>query len=326
MAHPVVSRYEHGSAVVLVGVARIGVQRVAVPSWVECEGAGRSHRRAVLQILRQGVVALAAVEVAFGKERIGLAVNGRQADIVGIAVAVQQFTEDGELGFGMHDFGHVWQLLGHPFEDVQVAVLAGDVLLHDALAVDVAGAGDIAGSAVGQFLQVLAREVILRHEVGQEMHHRRGTHVEALRRTLAAIDITLIYFHARAFAHARPVVHLQTMRIDAGRVHDGEILCVHDGNGVVDVHAGGTAEAGAFRGGITRRVAEQLDEVGVVDHRRLQQVLLFRLRQLADAREAALLQEYAPRIVVGHEQCHAARATQHLGIVGVREVGVIDES
>ena len=277
----------------------------------------------------------AVVEVALDEDRVALAVQLAHADELRIAVALQQRAEDLELRLRADDLSHVGQLLGHLLQHVDVAVLTGDVLqellcravgvhvpvgpspvvLRNGQSVDV-GAVHILTGSVRQLLDILLHEVIADHEVGREVHHRRSI-------------VVLVEQDTAASANRLPVVHLIHVALEvhlgAGRVQQWHFLRQYHGHGVRDVHAAGASHIHAFARRIARLVAQQLDEVCVVDHRTLQQVLLLGLREVIHRLHAAGTQITLPRRIVGHEQGDTARAAQHLRIVRLRQVWIIDE-
>ena len=155
----------------------------------------------------------------------------------------------------MDDIGHATQLLGHVVQDVNVSVLASDVLkelLGRAVGLDVlvgplafvegnGQAVDVAAlrasrlvldGSVGEQFQVFACDVVLREVFGQEVHHGLGIVGVAVVAAVAVDDLD-----GGTVAHGSPVVRHVAFDVDSVGIDFREIFLCKNAYGVRHVNA-----------------------------------------------------------------------------------------
>ena len=286
-----VGGHDHGGSVEThVAVHGVGIH-ILVPAGIEAEH-GIHHLavgRAVVALLPQRQLA----EVAEREHGVLGIVEAVVLLRAGVVVVGRRETVD-QLGPFRHgavlaeNLRHVGSRLDHAVHLLDVTVLAGDVALDDFLAVDPRLA-DGRGAAVGQDGEVLVRDFVVRHVGGQEVdHRRRGAVLE----------------EQDAFGAVAPLVPRN------GPWHVGRVQARHR---VVDGCCRGTPHAGAWLDLRVERVGEQFNQIGIVDHRIVEQHLFLRQAQLVVGTHAPGigLEPLLVRVVVGHKERLRTRLAEH---------------
>ena len=145
--------------------------------------------------------------------------------------------------------GHVGHWLYHAVNLLHVAILACDITVEHLTRVHPSLAGRC-GLMVGEHGEVFARDVVILHELRQEVNHRWCGGIFQDGDALAAV------------AEALPCCRHRHL----GRRQDFY--------GVVDTRSRLSAHAHTLQWRCAADVGEQLDEIGIVDHRVVEQHLL----------------------------------------------------
>ena len=242
-------------------------------------------------------------EVAQHKHGVGVVIQTVVLLCGGIVIircreAPQQVVEGLHVGVRGHNVGHVVGRGHHAFHLMYITVLAGDVAIHDFLSVHPRVA-DRVRLAIGECCQVAVGNFVVLHVGGQEVDH-------GLRRVVAkqhdAVLVILVLLPVGGVGHLVGIDACHRVEHRHGRL---------------------TAHAHALLGWVAANVAQQLDEVGVVDHRGVEDKLLLGLREVLILLHSPTvgLEPLVEGIVVGSKQGLTTSLAEHGGLSEV-----VDES
>ena len=147
------------------------------------------------------------------------------------------------------NLSHVGRRLNHAAYLLDIAVLTGNVAFHHLLAVH-PSLLDAVGLMVRENRQVFVSQLVERRESREEVDHRRSRSILEDGNALA----TILELLPRS-----------------GVRHPVRTENLHR---VIDAHSRLTTHTLAFLGRVTAHVRQQLNEVGIVDHRVVQQQFL----------------------------------------------------
>ena len=151
----------------------------------------------------------------------------------------------------MNSFGHIGQRIHYVFQNLNVTVLARDISFHQTLPVDIR-LWSVVASPIGQELQIVVRNRLIRHISGKEMHHR-GCRIVPKHRHSS---------HRRIRIFSTVILPIFVVR----HVRNAQLR-----NRIIQVQRRRTAYHSAGCRIIARRTWHQLYQISTVYHRRIKQ-------------------------------------------------------